>query len=274
MTCSNGFTFYLDNINSETYNFIESMNISETDVVCNYEFCDGHTDLILTNYEIEQKSSNIVDFKFDSKNLNKLYTTENADIKTSVSSDRINFNVSFINVSKTGSYKIYYKTSDKSYYVPSDKYKAWIIDVTSRTWFDMNELGKNIRDIKVFYNGSGLYEITLYSDKSKDFAFQSIGKINCESHSFSISGVEDTSIDILNFSFTQKNVWIYFIFIFFYVSLLFMAFSFKNFMIGYFAFIIGILLAFMSLGVSVILTIAFFFINIIFFITFGKYSNS
>jgi hypothetical protein len=225
-------------------------------------------------YDIEKVSDRQIDFKFNSKDINSVYTADSSLITTKELTDRITFKIDFTNKTKGISQrKIYYKASENSYYIPSDKYSAWIIDSDSRTWFDLNLNTKEKLSTKVFYLGSGLWEITLYTDKNI-FEFETIGKLNCVKDSFTIHSVVNTAINILNFEFTQINTWIYFIFIIFYIALLFMAFTFKNFMIGSFAFIIGILLAFMSLGISVILTIAFFFINIILFITFGKFTNS
>jgi hypothetical protein len=272
ISCSNSFNYFEDNINQKTYVFNQSINIT-SNIVCDVEYCDGHTDNTLGYYEIEKVSDKKIDFKFNSKEVNSVYTEENSLIETKELTDKITFKVSFKEKANNSIRKIYYKTSEKSYYIESDKYKAWIIDSTSRTWFDLNENSKEKTNIKVFYKGYGLWEITLYTDKN-NFEFESIGKLNCVKESMSLYAIEDTSVNLMNFEFTQINTWIYFIFIFFYVAMLFMAFTFKNFLIGSFAFIIGIILAFMSLSISVILTIAFFFINILLFMAFGKFSSN
>jgi hypothetical protein len=272
VSCSNGYNFYLENINSQNYLFNTSVNVSNT-MSCIFYYCDGHTDKSLGYYQIDKISDKKIDFKFNSKDINSVYTSENSLITTKEEKSKIGFNIKFSEKANNSQRKIYYQASENSYYIESDKYTAWIVDSKSKTWFDLNTKDKKKIDTKVFYIGKGLWEITLYSSLDY-FEFETIGKLNCDTKSMVLTSVIDTSVNILNFEFTQTNIWIYFIFIFFYVALLFMAFTFKNFMLGSFAFIVGILLAFMSLGISVILTIAFFFINIILFITFGKFTSS
>lgn len=271
ISCSNGLYYYADNINANSYLYNGSVNVN-TDISCIYEYCDGHTDNTLGYYDIEKVSHKEIKFKFNSKNENVLYTQNDSIITYKAKKNKITFDINFKD--KTDKKILYYKASENSYYIQSDKYAAWIVDLNSRTWFDLNDMNLKGSDIKVFEKEKGLYEITIYSD-NQNFSFSSIGKINCVSEIMNIASYISGNIDILNFDLSNPmNMFLLIALIFIYIAMLFMAFNFNNFILGSFAFFTGILLAIMFYSVHIILTFVFFLLNTTLFLFMGKKMTS
>lgn len=188
VSCDNGFNFYEDGLDTDSYNFTNSTLIL-SDTSCIYRACDGHTLSSLSRDSFHTLSEEKVSYHTLSgiHRVNvSFYPLSSGVDKVSVwkEKDRIRFEYVF-NKSVKGPKSFIYRASDRAVYIPSDKYKGWIVDPVSNTWFDSNlanDPGARVDVERVSYEE---YQITVFSD-SHNLVFESIGELNCISGSFDI----------------------------------------------------------------------------------------
>lgn len=194
ISCSNGFNYYVDGLNTNKFTFINVTTIlGETH--CNYTFCDGHTANQLSSTTFVKKESDKIIIKTTKdkhrfNNTFKVLSSKGYNLSYKKVEDRIKINVKYpkdkLSIDKVYTYEFVYYTSDKSHYLPSQIYKGWIVDSDSRTWFDTNlpDDPKSITTVeKIDY---GVYAITVTTTLT-ELKFESIGQLNCVQDTQAIS---------------------------------------------------------------------------------------
>ena len=183
LSCDNGINKYIDGLNLANYSYMNSSILNST-VTCLYKYCDGHTNEKLKQKWYVRPKKNKIEFQIND-NVHVLKSlSENLTFNYSVIDDRIIFDVIRYekNINKNNEVEFEYTVSSNSYYFPSNKYNAWIVDSKSKTWFDLNN-NMNIKTNVLRWNET-TWKINLKFDennKNNKIKFESIGELNCQS---------------------------------------------------------------------------------------------
>jgi len=189
VTCSNNFSFFRDNLNTSSYNFVNQTLIGESDVTCTARYCDAHTGILSEDWVVDVKDEK---FTF---NTNTLEVDTPSILSYEKLADRVKFTFEMPKILLPNlltkyayTYTFVYKTEGKSYYLVNDKYEAHIADSTSETWFDLNGIKG---DIFVKRLSDNEWEIKVMTDQLK-LEFESVGELNCVQKNFTITSTAQT----------------------------------------------------------------------------------
>ena len=174
VSCDNGFSDNRTGLNSQNYSYSNSTLIT-SNTTCDWHICDGHTALELSKSWRVEKNLKTASF-ITTYSTHELEYIGDYDYMLShtLEKDRISWQMNFGNTPKGWKqYQFIYRPPAQSYYFPSDKYPAWIVD-TSETWFDLD---CDVDDIFV-QKINGEYRITMETDKDT-LECSSIGELNC-----------------------------------------------------------------------------------------------
>lgn len=184
VTCDNNFSFFRDNLNTTSYNFINQTLIGTSDVTCTARYCDAHTGELSTDWVVDVK-----DKKFTFKT-NTLEIDTPSTLSYEILADRVKFTFEMPKTLLPNlltkwkyTYTFTYVTEGKSYYLVNDQYEAHIVDSTSETWFDLNGIEG---DITVKRLSDNTWEVKVMTDQLK-LEFESVGELNCVETEFVIS---------------------------------------------------------------------------------------
>lgn len=227
VSCSNGFSYYVDGLNVKSYLF-ENSTLILGDTVCDYRYCDGHTARSLKKDSFSKKSGDSVTFftKVKKKPYNVTFSALSEypeKIETFKDDDRIRFTFYFSKSQGKKARSFIYHASESSIYLESEEYKGWIVDPVSLTWFDSN-IGNDPDALVTVERVSFTdWKITVQSDKDV-LEFESIGELNCLTDSQTIEAVvvgpgktsfDDLSEALLYWGFTF--LWLIFVVLLFVV---------------------------------------------------------
>lgn len=225
LTCNNGFNNVSLGLNVQNFNFVDTF-LQNGDVLCSFRYCDGHTLENLSIYFIERiRNSSIIVSRMGLENVFTPITDRNrVAVSKTLDSDRVRFRYDYETRILPGfpiERSFYYETSLNSYYLPSDKYKGWIVDYTAGTWFDSNIANDPDAKVTVRRFNSSHWLIDVYSDQNY-LEFESIGELNCVAGSFTVTAtypavvaplgtVEFTSTPQALFYIMLFTIWIVFL---------------------------------------------------------------
>lgn len=177
ITCDNTFNYSEIGLNNLSFSWDNSTSV-DTKTECDFKYCDGHTKNKLSKDFFVVAEKEKLKIKNNGKNVNLTITSQFESFTYQKEEDRIKFKIK--HKDKTGLliYSLLYRTSKKSNYLKDDKYKGWIVDYESQTWFDANIENDKNAIVEVNQIDYDLYEITIYSYES-ELMFESIGELNC-----------------------------------------------------------------------------------------------
>jgi len=189
INCSNGYGFMETGLFTNKYIFNES-TIFMKDSICYIEVWDGHTlealDEFIIPSIIEDKSVSVY-IKGKENTFRPITGIDFVTPEITKEIDRIQFTYDWKELdSKLPTLKTFqYTTSSNSYYNPSDKYKGWIVDFDSKTWFDANL--KNDPKASVIVNklNQTTWRIDIWTIKNR-LEFESIGQLNNNTYNFEV----------------------------------------------------------------------------------------
>ncbi len=172
LSCDNGFVFSnVSGLNVQSFNFENSTILNDT-IVCNFEYCDGHTIRIIDDMIITKSADNqrVV---FD----NKIFIDANEDLikfDAIKEKDRYIFDISLKQPTNSLWFVI---TSDEYIYIMDDKdFRGWL--VTGDYWLDFES--DNLLSARVTRLTNNSVEVNLdYTRLVDDVIIRSIGKLNC-----------------------------------------------------------------------------------------------
>jgi hypothetical protein len=200
VTCDNGYSFYEDAINQQSYVFNGTTNIEKT-TTCNIRYCDGHTKNKLSkdfkgfvNNDLKEIKIKTIKNGKQKEQKFKMMSNQNMEITTIKRKDRLNFEFKNKNKNngKKETYIFKYFASEKAVYIPDDTYHAWIVDSESETWFDANLKDDENAEIEVTPIDYGVWEIKIKSDK-QILKFESIGELNCKTETQILTAIVDAT---------------------------------------------------------------------------------
>ena len=178
ITGSNGYYYFQDEINNNSYTYKNQINISGNTTLL-YEVCDGHTAQDLPKgFKTEKKDKSLI--FTNNKKIVEFDYTGNYDLSLDFEEkkDRIIFKIRNNDNNLKGKLKNYhfrYKTNNGVYY-PNSNYPAHIIDFATRTWFDLSN--NDGAEVLVYPLEGGNFDILVKSE-SDYIEFYSIGALNC-----------------------------------------------------------------------------------------------
>jgi len=170
ISCDNGFSFYEDNINNQSYFFNGSTAINNH-TVCLYEFCDGHTKSKIDDFKIKKDLENKT-LEVQDKKLKFAHSLKNIELKKKF--DRYEFCVEFESVKKLDFSSVV--IPDGCFHIESD-WSGHLVCPDKRIWFDFVN-----PDVKVSVVGNTVY-LDLRKVKGNRVCFDSVGEFNCDSGS-------------------------------------------------------------------------------------------
>ena len=191
LSCSHGFNHFISGLNTQHYKMNNNTIINET-TFCSYEYCDGHTNEKLQNIKALKPDNNtMIVNSYLGSTVFEYIGDDNIDIDFYKIKDRYKFTVTDNSITlkdnsktkKLKNYKFKYSTTD-GHYIPSTEYKAWIVDLPTKTWFDLNS--DQIEAYTVKETNKGEFEIDIMS-YDPYLEFESIGELNCVSGSYNIT---------------------------------------------------------------------------------------
>ena len=174
VSCNDGFSYNLTGLNVQSYNYLQAHTITQN-TTCQWQYCDGHTDVLRRNWDIVRQDS-IIEFRIDNTEKVVLRSLLNASVEYERKTDRISFTYDFgFSLDNVREYIFILETSQNSYYFQSTKYPAWIVDNDKKLWFDM----AGADSAKVYRINETAWEIRV-STRLNSITFDSIGELNCE----------------------------------------------------------------------------------------------
>ena len=188
VTCDNGFNFSATGLNVTSYNFLNQTTMEQDNVTCTARWCDGHTGELSLDWDV-----NVKDNKFTFNQKNTLEINTDSSLSYEKMYDRVKFTFEMpkdlpanLLTKYKYTYTFAYTTKGRGYYFESEKYRAWIVDSESETWFDLNGVEG---EITVKQLDDSTFEIKVMTDQTK-LEFQSIGELNCVEREFMIEAME------------------------------------------------------------------------------------
>lgn len=177
--CNNSFAENVTGLNTTWYMANFTYNVTDSDILCIWHWCDAHTAAALRkDWKIEKsEEQKELKFKVNDKELKLRYMgSDKVKLRYEKKADRVSFEIEFPDKKKgvLQDHIFYYYISGNSHYFESSLYPAWIVDYDSRTWFDM--VGADVSS--VFEVSPGVWEITVSSRDTVIHA-ESIGELNC-----------------------------------------------------------------------------------------------
>ncbi|MFO7969203.1 MAG: hypothetical protein R6U15_03710, partial [Candidatus Izemoplasmatales bacterium] len=241
MTCDNGFNYYIEGLNVQSFNFINSTVIDDI-TTCTYRACDGHTsEELKKTWKIkDDKDKQLLEFDVNNQK-HEIYYDSNVNMSYEVKKDRVSFKVKKSD-KNDNTIRLVYKTKGLPYYFDSIKYDYWIVDGKAETWFDLNSFDVNKEDIKMKKLDSYTYQFDIITDK-EEITFNSIGELNCFTDTQILSPTQfATDFNYFGTEYCpleQELAWaltwlglVLLILIFFVINLAFIKIPFVSFMIG------------------------------------------
>lgn len=166
MSCSNNYSFYEQDILSTEYFFNESIGLT-SDVVCVYEFCDGHTKSKIEDFFIKKDLENKT-FIVEGKKLVLSHSVKN--ITWEKKADRYEFCFDFESTAKLNQVDILIPAG--CHYV-SSQWQGHLVCPADRMWFDFES-----EDVKATITKDRVL-LDLSQVKGNKVCFNSVGKFNC-----------------------------------------------------------------------------------------------
>lgn len=179
LTCpANNYSNYTSGLNVTSWQLLDSFQVIANDT-CSYKYCDGHTGTLKKEWDVQVLES---DFEFNP--VNKLKTSlDGAELSYDIQHDRVTFDIVIPQNQLSPRYDFVYTTSPDSYHFSSEKYKGWIVDAGTSTWFDMNGIDG---DVQVSRLNSTAWSVSVIDNVQEVLRFESIGELNCIEGNFSI----------------------------------------------------------------------------------------
>ena len=171
LSCGNGFGYARAGIANTSYVFINSSLISSgADFVCDYEYCDGHTAMLLEPLDIRPVAKEGV-INVEGISLNVMEAV--ADVRLEKKEDRYSFCYAFADQKQA------YATlpvPDGCFAAPNSKWKGHLVCPAQRVWIDFEnkDVGVSVAE------GEVLLDLANVKDRG-NVCFDSIGKWNCVS---------------------------------------------------------------------------------------------
>ena len=251
LVCSNGHAYHESAIGLEEYHYTGSF-IVQTDITCYFNVSDGHTANVMTALDIYSDKQTL--------------TFNDLTLRAEQNITKITYE------KKQDRYTFCYETSDKEtelkIYIPEScviaprsKYKGHYVCLKENLAIDFEGLNA----IKVMTEEYIIIDVS--KTKSQDICFNSIVELNTLSGSFSIEsyvpqGLFAYEVDTESIG----SILLLFIFLFFYLALWVIAYTFGSKTFASFGFFWGIVTGFMMLSFNTFFTIMFILLNIILFI--------
>jgi hypothetical protein len=173
LSCSNGFDYFESDINNYFYNFSDATFVNISDVLCSYEYCDGHTKESIEPMRVTA-NKNISELVFDSVSIKADKKVKDFSYKKL--SDRYSFCFNFVGKEN------YVEFDIPEGCVPvKSQFSGHLVCFDSRRWIDFSGEDSVLTDYE-------RNKVVVQSKKAKNqFCFESIGVLNC------VSGVQKLS---------------------------------------------------------------------------------
>jgi len=271
--------YNITNLNSSTYQILNSINLTMTGIyILNLTVVDDHTISEISDYKFESDlGDKELTFTFD-KMIEREVIQDNVTIKyvgdydlSEINAvkvdDRYNFNYQFHldadKFAKDVKHSFRIKCND-IVFRPNSKYKAHFVCYDSMTWIDFEN------DDIIYWNAKRLsddeYEINLIMNPVEYVEFKSIGGLNSVNQVAiinSVPAVDDTILDLLNFDIDSlTSVMFMFVLVVLFLGCYFIGIAFNNFVFSSIGFFVGLILGFMFMNFSLILSLCFWFLNV------------
>lgn len=258
LSCGNGFNHFKGSIANTTYSFANSTLISSgTDFSCAYEYCDGHTAMLIEPMDIKPiGKEGIIDVEGIQLNVREQVNA----VRLNKELDRYSFCYDFADAKQA------YATvpiPEGCFPAPNSKWKGHLVCPEQHIWIDFEN-----PDVKVSIADD---EVVLDMAEAKDKAnvcFDSIGKWNCVSGSqaFTVLIPEKNSSSMFKIGYcpdTEPGALIIGIVIFFLFGILVLGVSLRIPVFAYAAGLGLIVASFTMAGCSAFIGVCFLVIGLI-----------